>query len=181
MSDNQSRYLGSCMEFTMDEIKEHLIARFENQPGVDLAILSDGEMMDLENVEQIDGLCFDGLQQEIAISFYGIQTSLYIKDKEIMFIDDEAKRTYTSEDVEGNAVYEGRLRQMSHPEILGLLGDMIDCFIGTRTVDLKAIDLPKEAPIEKIGAYKPKAYNIHAKKKTPARLQKSFENILIQY
>lgn len=46
-----------------------------------------------------------------------------------MLIDENSKGKYTSSDVYNNIVYEGKLREMDHLEILQMFANFILCFI----------------------------------------------------
>ena len=50
--------------------------------------------------------------------FLGHQTSMFAYNQEIMFIDEASRESYTISDVYGNVVYEGKMEEMSHEEML---------------------------------------------------------------
>ena len=68
--------------------------------------------------KKIETIVFDGCDENLFINFYGIHTSIFVYDMEIMFIDENSKGIYTSSDIYNNVVYEGDLREMSHEEML---------------------------------------------------------------
>ncbi|UIO43441.1 hypothetical protein LOY85_04580 [Brevibacillus brevis] len=68
----------------------------------------------------------DGEKQDLFISFNGNQTSIFVRDEELMFIDESTKGSYTTSDTFGNAVYEGTLRNLTHAEMLTLKNNNLD-------------------------------------------------------
>ena len=59
--------------------------------------------------------------------FLGHQTSIFAYNQEIMFIDEASRGSYTISDVYGNVVYEGKMREMSHEQMLGMFVKLISC------------------------------------------------------
>ena len=71
------------------------------------------------------------------MTFYGHQTSIFILDKEIMFIDDKQKVNYTSSDTYHNVVYEGVLRDKTHEEILKLMYNVVIILLGSQKINIE--------------------------------------------
>ncbi|TVX94888.1 hypothetical protein [Cohnella terricola] len=170
-----------CMQFSNEELWEHLITKFKNNPAVAIKTLSDDDReIEITSSTPIQFICFDGEKQDLFISFNGNHTSIFVKDEEIMFIDENTKGIYTTSDTFGNVVYEGELN-LSHVEILSLFADVISCFIGAEEVEI----IEKEAPYDKENKqyeyYKPHSYEIDVKNENLEKRIKSFDNITINY
>ncbi len=115
------------------------------------------------------------------ISFYGNQTSIFVKDEELMFIDESTKDTYTTSDTFQNVVYEGTLRNLTHAEMLTLFAEVITCFIDAREVEIIENEVPCDKQYKLYDYYKPHSYEINVKNKNLDRRKKVFENITINY
>lgn len=125
-----------CMNFENSELINYFVSIFKNNPNVDLRIFSDYEEVPENTNKKIDIVCLDGDKEELTVSFYGHQTSIFAKDIEIMLIDDNEKCNYTSSDTYKNVVYEGELRKLTHIEILRLILDIVSCFIGAKEISV---------------------------------------------
>lgn len=102
-----------CMEFNNEEILDYFVKPLKDKPNLMIKILTeDKEIPDFEN-GKIEIVCLDGDKEELYISFMGCQTSIFIKNEEIMFIDEKAKSNYTISDTKYNVVYEGILRKLT--------------------------------------------------------------------
>ena len=84
---------------------------------------------------------FDGFDENLFINFYDIHTSILVYDIEIMFIDENSKGAYTSGDVYNNVVYEGKLRELSHEEMLKMFSEVILCFRDAEDVSMTQSDV----------------------------------------
>lgn len=109
-----------CMEFTNEEIMNHLVEPLKKHTNmcVKALTLDEKEVQDIN--EQIRYVSINE-DKDFYFSFLGFQTSLFILDEEFMFIDDDAKENITSSHTYGNVVFEGSLRDKSHKEILELM------------------------------------------------------------
>lgn len=175
-------YKEYCMQFTNEELEKGIIERFIDIPGVEIKRLSEaGEVLDKRSLESIETICFDGDEENIFVNFLGIETDIFIFDKEIMLIDESAKGIYTSSDVYHNIVYEGNLRELSHDEILQLITDIIKCFIGA--TDLRVTELPvqKSKSYKSFNYYSPLCYIVDVNNDKINKQQKKFENITINF
>lgn len=138
-----------CMEFDNKEIMDYFVARFESTSNVHLRILADYEEFVEESGKRIDTVCLDGAKEEFYVSFLGCQTSIFIKNTEIMFIDDNAKANYTTSDTMYNIVYEGSLRNLSHEQILTLIFEIACYFIGVTEINVHEEKLTKSEYYQK--------------------------------
>ncbi|WP_156829709.1 hypothetical protein [Paenibacillus ginsengihumi] len=172
----------ACMHFTNEELWKYLIAKFENNPSVAIRTLSDDDReIEITSSTPIQCICFDGEKQDLFMSFNGNQTSIFVCDAEIMFIDEHSKGLFTTSDTFGNVVYEGNLRNLPHVEILSLLSDVISCFIGAEEVKIIEQEAPYDDENKQYKYYKPHIYEINVRNKNVDRNIKKFENITISY
>ena len=91
------------MYFTNEEIKKYLIDKVKKCEcsNLDIRLLSDdGEEIGDNSDLKIETIVFDGEEENLFINFYGVQTSIFSFDEEIMFIDEKSKGIYTSSDVD---------------------------------------------------------------------------------
>lgn len=115
------------MQFSNEELYEYLITTFESNVDVLIKTLSeDDQEVEITSNIPIQFICFDGEKQDLFISFNGNQTSIFVRDEELMFIDESTKGSYTTSDTFGNAVYEGTLRNLTHAEMLTLKNNNLD-------------------------------------------------------
>jgi len=170
-----------CMEFSNEEIYKYLIAKFENNSDVIIRTLSDDEEVEIISNIPVEFICFDGYKEDLFISFYGNQTSIFVRNQEIMFIDENTKCRYTTSDTFGNVVYEGKLRNLAHVKILTLFAEIITCFIGAIEVEIIEKEVPCDINYKEYNYYKPHSYEINVKNNSSERKQKVFENIIINY
>lgn len=89
----------SCMQFSNEEPWKYFITIFENNPTVAIRTLSDDDSeIEITSSTPIQFICFDGEKQDLFIRFNGNQTSIFVYDEEIMFIDENSKGLYTTSD-----------------------------------------------------------------------------------
>ncbi|MGF9916147.1 hypothetical protein ABEX47_01325 [Paenibacillus ehimensis] len=170
------------MQFSNEELYKYLITKFDGNLDVIIRTLSDGEQeVEITSNIPIQFICFDGDNQDLFISFYGNQTSIFVKDEELMFIDESTKDTYTTSDTFQNVVYEGTLRNLTHAEMLTLFAEVITCFIDAREVEIIENEVPCDKQYKLYDYYKPHSYEINVKNKNLDRRKKVFENITINY
>lgn len=86
--------------------------------NVDCKYIVDDNYVTENCKKDFEYITFDGEKQEFYISFLKCQTSIFFRNSEIMFIDDNEKNNYTISDVYGNIVYEGKLNNLSHEQLL---------------------------------------------------------------
>lgn len=171
-----------CMKFSNEEIYKYLITKFDNNLDVIIRTLSDDdhEVEIISNIP-IQFVCFDGDKEDLFISFNGNQTSIFVKDEEIMFIDESTKGRYTTSDTFQNVVYEGTLRNLTHVEMLTLFAEVIRCFIGAIEVEIIETEVSCDKHYKQYNYYKPHSYEINVKNNSSYRNKKVFENIIINY
>lgn len=176
-----TKYKGYCMNFKNEELKQYLISRMEKSATTDIRVLSeDGEEIEINSDIKVETIVFDGDDENLFINFYGVHTSIFVFDKEIMFIDENSKGTYTSSDVYNNVVYEGKLRELDHLEILQMFADFISCFIDSSGVEV-LITEDEAKKYKKYNYYNPSIFTINVKNKNAVNKEKVFENITIRY
>ena len=111
-------YRSYCMKFSNKELFEFFYKELNRNWNFKIKCLSEEEEeIDFESSKKIETIIF-GENNNIAIMFFEYQTSIFVYEKEIMFIDESTKGVYTSSDVYSNVVYEGKLREMSHEQML---------------------------------------------------------------
>ena len=120
-----------CMEFSNDEIRKYLICELERSQ-INCSCMIDDEYVDKYSNKNFEYITFDGEKQDFFISFYGCETSIFIYDYKIMFIDDNEKNFYTIEDTYDNIVYEGKLSHLTHEEIFKKLVSVIKLLYGCK-------------------------------------------------
>lgn len=170
-----------CMEFSNEELYKYLITKFDNNSDVSIRILSNDEEVGIMSNIPIEFICFDGEKEDLFISFYGNQTSIFIKNQELMFIDENTKCRYTTSDMYGNAVYEGTLRNLTHVEILTLFSEIITCFIDAIEVEIIEKEDPSYTNYKEYNYYKPHSYEINVKNNNSEKKKKVIENFIINY
>lgn len=119
-----------CMNFTNKEIMEYFVQPLTANPDINIKLLSDDREIKEDSNENIEIVCLDGEKEELFVSFIGCQTSIFILNEEVMFIDENAKKNYTLSDTAFNIVYEGNLRGMTHKEILKMLLEFVNYCVG---------------------------------------------------
>ena len=181
------KYNESCMKFSNNELKKYLIDNVLKCGGsnLDIRLLSeDGEEIDKNADIKIETIVFDGDAENLFISFYSAQTSIFSFDEEIMFIDEKSKGIYTSSDVEKNVVYEGSLREMTHEEMLQMFADIIICFIDATGISVIQSDISDHKKFEeykKSPYYDPHMFIVNVEKEHIIGETKVYENITVNY
>lgn len=177
----REEYKGCCMKFSNEELKKYMVDYLIDNSWdcMQIRFLSeDGDDIELDSSEEIETIVLDGTDENLCIMFFDCQTSVFVYNEEIMFIDDNAKGSYTSSDVYGNAVYEGKLREMSHEEMLHLFSEVILCFADATDVSITQSVAP-ENKYKKYWYYTPHLFTVHVKKKGKAEQISVYENITI--
>lgn len=180
---NKDKY---CMMFTNEEIIEYLIKPLKKYSNMRIRMSSADDVEVLENtIEKICFVSFDGERENFSISFYGHQTSIFISDQdltpqrnytfneEFMFIDDNNKQHYTSSDTYKNIVYEGKLKDKEHKEILTMFCEFIVMLNGA-----KSISVQEEVVSDKGFEYPKCNYIVKIYNESGIEESKSYENIL---
>ena len=180
MSENYKEY---CMKFSNEELKnnmvEYLIKNLWNEKMIRF-LSEDGDEIEIDSSDKIGTIVFDGNDENLFINFYGIHTSIFAYDVEIMFIDEASKGIYTSSDVYNNVVYEGNLREMSHEEMLRMFSKIILCFIDAATVTMTQSSVP-ENKYKKYNYYEPHEFLIEVKNWHTIEKTSIYDNITIKH
>lgn len=177
------KYKEYCMKFSNEEIRKYMVEYLisNSMDNKLIKFLSeDGDEIELDSSEKIGTIVFDGDDENLFINFYGIHTSIFAYNVEMMFIDEDSKGTYTSSDVYNNVVYEGNLREMSHEEMLQMFSEIILCFIGTETVTVTQSEI-FENKYKKHNYYEPHEFLIKIKKCHTIEKTSIYKNITIEY
>lgn len=180
MSQKYNEY---CMKFSNEEIREYMVEYLisNSMDNKLFRFLSeDGDEMEFNSSEKIGTIVFDGDEENLFINFYGIHTSIFVHDMEIMFIDENSKGTYTSSDIHNNVVYEGNLREMNHEEMLKMFSEIILCFCDVEDVLISQSDVP-ENKYKKYNYYIPHMFSINVENGHTDKQSLTFENITIHY
>ncbi len=159
------------VEYLINNLWDNKLIRFLSE---------DGDEIEIDSSEEIGTIVFDGNDENLFISFYGIHTSIFAYDVEIMFIDEDSKGTYTSSDVYNNVVYEGNLREMSHEEMLQMFSEIIVCFSDAEDVSMTQSDVP-ENKYKKYNYYEPHMFLVTVKNSHTVEKTSIYENITIKY
>lgn len=181
MNKNYNEY---CMKFSNEELKKYMIEYLINNlwnKELIRCLSEDGDELEMNSSEEIGTIVFDGVEENLFINFYGIHTSIFVYDKEIMFIDENSKGVYTSSDVYNNVVYEGKLREMSHKQMLKMFSEIILCFFNAISVCVVQEKIPVEKIYKKYNYYDPYMFVINVKNNEEEKKVKVFENIIINF
>ena len=179
MSENYKEY---CMKFSNEELKKNMVEYLIKNSWDEKMIRflsEDGDEIEIDSSKEIGTIVFDGNDENLFINFYGIHTSIFAYNVEMMFIDEDSKGTYTSSDVYNNVVYEGNLREMSHEEMLRMFSEIILCFIDAETVTMTQSSVP-ENKYKKYN-YEPHEFLVEVKNGHTIEKRNIYENITIQY
>ena len=130
-----------CMEFSAKEVETELIDKLKSDFNVDMQIDYEGPN------NSIDYISIEPEKDNLAIRFYGFETALYVFDEKIMLVDDNQLEKYTFSHTYGNVIYNGKLRILTHAEILSLLLDLIKCFVKCTEIKVEELE-PKALDIE---------------------------------
>lgn len=180
MSEKYKEY---CMKFSNEEIREYMVGYLisNSMDNKLIRFLSeDGGEIEFNSSKKIETIVFDGCDENLFINFYGIHTSIFVYDMEIMFIDENSKGIYTSSDIYNNVVYEGDLREMSHEEMLKMFSEIILCFCDSEDVSISQLDVP-ENKYKKYNYYEPHRFVIEVKNNHGIQKESVYENIIIKY
>lgn len=112
-----------CMEFSAEEIETEFIDKLKSDFNVDMQIDYEGPN------NSIDYISIEPEKDNLAIRFYGFETAVYVFDEKIMLVDDNQLEKYTFSHIYDNVIYTGKLRILTHAEILSLLSDLVKCFV----------------------------------------------------
>ncbi|MDE5782645.1 MAG: hypothetical protein K2I03_14410 [Lachnospiraceae bacterium] len=177
------KYSGYCMKFSNEELKksmiEYLVNNLWNKELI-RCLTEEGDEIEINSHNKIGTIVFDGEDENLFINFYGIHTSIFAYDMELMFIDENSKARYTSSDVYDNVVYEGKLREMNHEQMLKMFSDIILCFIDVTDISMIQYDVPKNK-YKRYNYYEPHMYTINLKNNHITKKVITYENITINY
>ncbi len=123
-----------CMEFSTEEIETELIHKLRNTFNVDIQVDYEGPH------NSIDYISIEPEKDKLSIRFYGFETALYVFDEKIMLIDDNQLKKYTFSHTYGNIIYNGKLRSLTHTEILSLLLDLVKCFVKCTDIKVEVLE-----------------------------------------
>ncbi len=178
MSEKYNEY---CMKFSNEELKRIFDKMKHEEVFAEIICLAgDGSRIDFDSDSKIETIAFDE-EENIAIMFRGFQTSIFAYDKEIMFIDENSKGTYTLSDVFGNVVYEGKMREMSHEQMLRMFVKIVSCFIDASSVQVTQLEISETSGYQKYNYYEPHQFVIDVENGHADRKSWTFENITINY
>ncbi len=169
------------MKFTNAELKTFFHDRFMGISEVQITCLTeDGKEVGFLSDERIEVITFDE-HENLSIMFWGHQTSIFIQDKEIMFIDENSKATYTLSDVYNNVVYEGKIRDMSHEQMLEMFCEIIFCLLGATDIVIEQDKMPedKRCPYHKY--YEPHTFRVYVLKDGREEKTLTYGNITFEY
>jgi len=174
------KYNENCMKFSNDELKNYLYDKFFEYDGLQIKCLSvDGDEVNIMSNTNVETIAFDE-NENISIMFFGCQTSIFVYNQEIMFIDEDFKGTYTSSDIYNNAVYEGALREMSHEQMLQMFSEIIMCFIDATEVSMTQSAVPRDK-YKRYNYYEPNMFTINVQNDHVSQKVRIYENITIIY
>ena len=174
------KYTEYCMKFSNEELKKYIYDKISENIDIQIQCLSENEeQVDITSNARIETISFDE-KENVSIMFFGYQTSIFVYDAEIMFIDEDTKGSYMSSEVYGNAVYEGKLREMSHEEMLQMFSEIILCFIDAAGVSLTTLDVP-ENKYKKYKYYTPHMFILDVENNHLTQKVNVYENITIKY
>lgn len=177
MSEEYKEY---CMQFSNEELKKYLYDQYCKNTNLRIRCLSaDEDEIDITSTTNVETIVFDD-KENMFIRFFGYQTSIFVYDVELMFIDEHIKGTYTSSDVCYNVVYEGNLRAMSHAEILQMFSEIILCFIDAVDVSMTQLIAP-ENRYKKYTYYEPHMFIVNVKNNHITEKTSIYENITIKH
>lgn len=177
------KYKEHCMKFSNEELKKYMVEYLINNSWDNKLIRflsEDGDEIEIDSSEEIGTIVFDGEDENLFINFYGIHTSIFAYNEEIMFIDEDSKGTYTSSDVYNNVVYEGNLREMSHEEMLQMFSEIILCFTDAIDVSMTQFSAP-ENNYKKYNYYEPHMFTVNVKNNHITEKISVYENITIKH
>lgn len=140
----------------------------------------DGDEIEIDSPQRIGTIVFDGNEENLFINFYGIHTSIFVHNEEIMFIDENSKGAYTSSDVYNNIVYEGNLREMSHEEMLKMFSEIILCFVDAKNISMTQLAVQGNK-YKRYSDCEPHMYVISVNNKHITERTSIYENITIKY
>ncbi len=169
-------------DFANGEIKDYLVEYVLSKRadiGDKIRFLSDiGDEIDFDDKEKICFVVFDGTDEDLFVSFYGEHVSIFVKGKEIMFIDESGINIYTSSDIVDNVVYEGKIIDTSHQCFLGKLAEIILCFVDATNIVVENI---KDNKLQDHKYFETYRYNIYVEKYTGEHGKYEYGNISIVY
>ena len=177
------KYKEHCMKFSNGELKKYMVEYLINNSWDNklIRVLSEyGDEIEIDSSEKIGTIVFDGEDENLFINFYGIHTSIFVYNEEIMFIDEDSKGIFTASDVYNNVVYEGNLREMSHEEMLQMFSEIILCFADAIDVSMTQFSAP-ENKYKKYNYYEPHMFMINVKNNHINEKISIYENITIKH
>jgi hypothetical protein len=162
-----------CMSFSNSEIQKFIIDKLDY--NVDCKYIVDDNYVERDSKKDFEYVTFDGEKQEFYISFLKRQTSIFFFNSEIMFIDDNEKKNYTISDVYGNIVYEGKLNDLSHEQLLTKFCTFINLLYKAENIEVIQKPFPKQD-----GNYPRYNYRLKVYKKYCENCVYCFDNIEVE-
>jgi len=139
----------TCMEFTNEEVILCLVEPLRDHDNLEIEVIYEqfnntslektpdflkeksnlGEIIEhndfmrqkMKGEKVIDYINLDGNNDGFNVMFFGHMIAIFFKNEEFMFIDDLYRKMQTTSETQGNVVYEGELRCLTHKEILELI------------------------------------------------------------
>lgn len=174
-----------CMDFSNEEVENFFIRHIKEntQKDIDIKMYSEEyKEISFNCAERINVITFDD-EENIVIEFEKSKTSIFVFNEEIMFIDEKAKRySYTTNDIYGNVVYEGKIRDLTHKQMLNMFAEIILCVLEATSITIVDEDITND---EYENAYyyieTLKQYNIYVENQNSFQKNKIFKNINIYF
>ena len=169
-------------DFTNEGINEYLVD-YVLSKRVDISdrirfLTDDGDEIAPSGDGKIDFVVFDGTDEDLFVNFFVDHVSVFVKDKELMFIDESNIDSYTSSDVYNNVVYEGRIVDTDHQSFLGKLAEIVLCFVDANDL---AVEESKDDDLDDHKYFEAHRYKITIEKNTGEHGEYEFGNISILY
>lgn len=169
-------------DFTNYEIEEYLVKYFLSKKidnvGNIRFLSEEGDDIASNLNKKIGFVVFDGTKEELFVNFFSDHVSIFIKELEIMFIDESSINIYTSSDIVDNVVYEGNIMDLTHQCFLGKLAEIILCFVDATNI---AVEYIKDNNLKDHKYFEAYRYTINVEKNTTEHGIFEYGNISIVY
>ena len=124
--------------FNLQKITEHLQAALEGLKGsIIMPRFNDVCQQPIDSESRITHIGLDGPNGKFFIVHYGHMIAVFILNEEFMFIDDLYREMQTTSETQGNIVYEGELRSLTHKEILELIYKFVILLKDSKKITIK--------------------------------------------
>lgn len=162
-----------CMRFSNDEIYEYFVNPINELVGFEIDVLYDDEKKDAKGDRDICDVVIDIETENRAIKFLNYRTSLYFFNEEIVFFDDNVRDEVRYDETFDNVVYDGRLRDKTHIDMLSMFVEIFKILLNVDKVEIKFEPTSKNHT-----HYEIYNYTIVCKSKNNQKFEKRFSNIL---